>query len=197
MNDAKLKRWDKKGKPYPYIHQKRTLDSKDEELRRSVAQKLAETPKSERLNPANVPDSVYDIPCVMTEFNVRAAFLKHLAKTKFNELRAAGISLKQIKGMRHGYTPNGFNTHHMVPIHGGGTNDFSNLILIRRVPYHDDLHNKVINPQIRGIKEGESEFLFLTNAFLLCKKTLSAKQRKNENKKRQNNKKIKQNPQRL
>ena len=27
------------------------------------------------------------------------------------------------------------------------------------------------------------EFLFLTNAFLLCKKTLSAKQRKNENKK--------------
>ena len=173
MSDAKLKKWEKKGKPYPYVHQKRTLDAKDEELRQSVAKKLAETPKSERLDSANVPDSVYDIPCVMTEFkvpsleerkemrkdfelNVRAAFLKHLAKTKFNELRAAGISLKQIKGMKHGYTPNGFNTHHMVPIHGGGTNDFSNLVLIRRVPYHDDLHNKVINPQIRGIKEGES-----------------------------------------
>lgn len=169
----KPKKTSKKNSPYYYVHKKRPLQTKDEELRRSMAKKLAEMPKSERLKPEDVPDSVYDIPCVITEFkvpsleerkkqrkdfelNVRAAFLKHLAKTKFNELRAAGITLKQIKGMKHGYTPNGFNTHHIVPIHGGGTNDFSNLVLIRRVPYHDDLHNKVINPQIRGIKEGES-----------------------------------------
>ena len=169
----KSKKRSKKNRPYYYVHKKRPLQTKDEELRQSMAKKLAEMPKSERLKPEDVPDSVYDIPCVMTEFkvpslaerkerrkdfelNVRAAFLKHLAKTKFNELRAAGITLKQIKGMKHGYTPNGFNTHHMVPIHGSGTNDFSNLVLIRRIPYHDDLHNKVINPQIRGIKEGES-----------------------------------------
>ena len=163
----------KKGRPYAFIHNKRPPHSKDEDFRSSMVKQLSETPKSNRLDPEKIPDTVYDIPCVMTEFkvppleerkerrrdfelNVRSAFLKYLAKTKFKELRAAGITLKQIQGMKRGYTPNGFNTHHMVPLHGGGTNDFSNLVLIRRVPYHDNLHNKVINPQIRGIKEGES-----------------------------------------
>ncbi|MGN0903754.1 MAG: HNH endonuclease [Alphaproteobacteria bacterium] len=161
----------KPDKSYRFVHQKR--DAKDEKVRQSIAKKLARTPKSERLDPAQVPDTCFDIPCVMMEFKVppleerqerrrefetgvRADFIRHLARTQYKELRAAGITDKQIRGMRQGYTPNGFNTHHMVPIHGGGTNDFSNLILMRRVPYHDMLHNQVINPQIRGIQEGES-----------------------------------------
>lgn len=158
-------------RPYPYVHQKKNL--KEESYRQYVAQKLATMPKSSRIDPKDVPDTFLDIPCVMTEFKVppleerqqtrtdfesgiRADFIKHLAKNHYKELRAAGITDKQINGMKYGYTPNGFNTHHKVPIHGGGTNDFSNLMLIKRIPYHDMLHNQVINPQIRGIEEGES-----------------------------------------
>ncbi len=85
----------------------------------------------------------------------RTAFVKFLAETQEETLLAAGITKKQIEGMKNGLTPHGFNTHHKLPIYGGGTNDFSNLILIRREPYHDMMHYHLINPQIRGMKDGD------------------------------------------
>lgn len=54
----------------------------------------------------------------------RAEFIKFLAKTQRPALLAAGITKKQIAGMENGFTPHGFNTHHKLPIYGGGTNDF-------------------------------------------------------------------------
>lgn len=87
--------------------------------------------------------------------NVRPAFLKHIAETHADDLRKLGISEASIAHMKKGMSPNGFNVHHKQPIHGGGTNDFSNLIFMPIKP-HDELHNLVINPQIQGknIKEG-------------------------------------------
>jgi len=100
----------------------------------------------------------------------RAEFIKYLARTQQDALRQAGISAKQLEGMKKGYTPHGFNTHHKLPIHGGGTNDFSNLILIRKEPWHDMLHYHIINPQTKGMSEGDSRRIIIpdpkTSVFL-------------------------------
>ncbi len=89
------------------------------------------------------------------EKGIRAAFVKYLAKTQKDALLRAGVTRQQIRGMRDGHTPNGFNTHHKHPIYGGGTNDFSNLVLIRREPYHDMMHYHVITPQTATMKTGD------------------------------------------
>ena len=90
------------------------------------------------------------------EMEKRAEFVKYLAKTQKDALIQAGITPKQIEGMKKGFTPHGFNTHHKLPIYGGGTNDFSNLVLVRREPWHDMMHYHLINPQTKGIQEGQS-----------------------------------------
>ena len=123
---------------------------------------------------SKMPDSFLGVPCRKVIFRVpskeeraarrlefeqekRAEFIKFLAKTQRPALLAAGITKKQIAGMENGFTPHGFNTHHKLPIYGGGTNDFSNLVLIRREPYHDMMHYHLINPQIRGMQEGNQK----------------------------------------
>lgn len=86
----------------------------------------------------------------------RVKFLKFLAITQKEQLNKAGFSNKEIQQMAAGKTPNGWNTHHKQSIYAGGTNDFDNLILIRRRPYHDMLHYHLINPQLQGMQEGET-----------------------------------------
>lgn len=85
----------------------------------------------------------------------RPAFLKYLAEHKEAELRAIGVSDTGLALMRKGMSANGFNVHHKLPIHGGGTNDFTNLILMP-VKQHDELHHIVIDPQIKNIAEIKS-----------------------------------------
>ena len=48
-------------------------------------------------------------------------------------------------------------------VYGGGTNDFSNLLLIKRAPYHDMIHYHLINPQVQGMKRGESRKVVIPN----------------------------------
>lgn len=78
----------------------------------------------------------------------RPAFLKYIAEHFPDQLRAIGVTEKGLELMKSGQSANGFNVHHKVPIHGGGSNDFSNLILMP-IKQHDDLHQKIIDPQIR------------------------------------------------
>lgn len=80
---------------------------------------------------------------------VRPAFLKYVAQHFEKELRAMGISDTGLATMRKGYSVNGYNVHHKLPIHGGGTNDFKNLIIMPIKP-HDELHHDVIDPQIKN-----------------------------------------------
>ncbi|CCZ21783.1 putative uncharacterized protein [Acetobacter sp. CAG:977] len=81
--------------------------------------------------------------------NVRPAFLKYIAEHHEPQLRKLGVSDAGLERMKKGLGLNGYNVHHKLPIHGGGTNDFSNLIFMP-IPPHDELHNKVINPQIKN-----------------------------------------------
>lgn len=143
-----------------FLHQKR--------------QKNEIKPQSDRPLYQEKPESFLGVPCRTVDFRVpskeeraarrleferekRAEFIKFLAKTQEPALLAAGITKKQIAGMKNGFTPHGFNTHHKLPIYGGGTNDFSNLVLIRREPYHDMMHYHLINPQVRRMREGEQK----------------------------------------
>lgn len=98
------------------------------------------------------------------EMEKRAAFIKYLAETQQEALKRAGITRKQLEGMKKGFTPHGFNTHHKVPIYGGGTNDFSNLVLVPREPWHDMMHYHLINPQTKGMQEGESRQIVIPDS---------------------------------
>ena len=91
----------------------------------------------------------------------RAKFLKWLANTQEKELvDKLGLTKTDINRMKRGIGVKGFNVHHKLPIHGGGTNDFSNLILEPIFP-HDQLHQDVMNPQISGMKEGETRSILV------------------------------------
>ena len=76
---------------------------------------------------------------------------KHFEK----ELRAMGITDAGLASMRKGYSVNGYNVHHKLPIHGGGKNEFSNFILTPLYP-HDQWHKDVMDAQLLGIREGET-----------------------------------------
>lgn len=87
---------------------------------------------------------------------VRSKFLKHLAQHHEKELvEKLGLTPTDIDGMKKGFTPNGFNVHHKLPLHGGGKNEFSNFILTPLYP-HDQWHHDIMDPQIQGIREGET-----------------------------------------
>ena len=82
---------------------------------------------------------------------VRSKFLKMLANEHEKELvEKLGLTQTDIDGMKKGFTPNGFNVHHKLPLHGGGKNEFSNFILTPLYP-HDQWHKDVIEKQAEGI----------------------------------------------
>jgi len=87
---------------------------------------------------------------------VRSKFLKMLANEHADLLvERLGLTERDIEGMREGYTPNGFNVHHKLALHGGGRNEFSNFILTPLYP-HDQWHKDVMDAQLLGIREGET-----------------------------------------
>lgn len=87
---------------------------------------------------------------------VRKEFLAHIGKNCVKELQALGMSASQIKQIEGGNCPNGFNVHHKLPIHGGGKNEFPNLILMP-IPQHDDLHHKILDPQVSNMQGGSKK----------------------------------------
>lgn len=91
----------------------------------------------------------------------RAIFLQMLANDHEKELvEKLGLTERDLDGMRHGYTPNGFNVHHKLSLHGGGKNEIKNFILTPLYP-HDQFHHDVIDPQLIGIKEGETRKILI------------------------------------
>ncbi|MGD9637559.1 MAG: alpha/beta hydrolase [Alphaproteobacteria bacterium] len=86
----------------------------------------------------------------------RSNFLKKLGSDYSQALEAAGLLPDQVAAMaEEGICPSGYNVHHKKPIHGGGTNDAGNFVLIRDNLYHDMIHAH-LDLQISGMKEGES-----------------------------------------
>lgn len=150
-----------------------TTDYKFVHAKRKGSQGCLPLPAPERRNAAvKAPETFLGMPCKKitavvppieerkarrNEFNmnVRAKFLEHLAKTQRPQLKALGLTDRQIAKMKKGRTPAGFNTHHKVSIYAGGSNDFSNLLLIRDKPYHAMVHYHLINPQMRKLEAGD------------------------------------------
>lgn len=105
----------------------------------------------------------YKVPSMQERKSKRKAFKEFksqvwikAAKESPDKLLAIGISQKQIdEQCAQGRGVNGYNVHHMLPIHGGGKNELSNMVIMP-IPPHDDLHHVVIDRQIQGIKEGET-----------------------------------------
>ena len=87
----------------------------------------------------------------------REKFLKHVASDpdKVAQLKAAGLSDIDIRMMRDGGVPDGFQVHHKLPLDDSGTNDIGNLVLIKNEPYHKALTNAQ-GELTRGMKPGET-----------------------------------------
>ena len=77
---------------------------------------------------------------------------------KITKLEEAGLKEADFMRMKSGKVPKGWQVHHKLPLDDGGTNDFSNLILMKNEPAH-----KVITQTqrrlIRGMEAGETRKL--------------------------------------
>lgn len=71
---------------------------------------------------------------------IRKQFLIDLSN-KVDYIKDAGFSDEDILRMRKGRLPEGWEVHHKVPLDGGGTNSFDNLVLIQKEPHHKVLTN--------------------------------------------------------
>jgi hypothetical protein len=86
---------------------------------------------------------------------LRSRFLKDLARDHEAELRASGFSPFNIAALTRGRVPRGYQVHHIRPLDDGGSNDPSNLVLIRAHPEHEAVH-RFLDPQLQDLRHGES-----------------------------------------
>lgn len=89
----------------------------------------------------------------------RSAWLQDVARQQADQLRAAGVSPKEIERMAaEGKPPDGYQVHHRIPLDDGGTNQADNFILIQDNVEHRALHG-YYNPaelRIRQLAYGET-----------------------------------------
>ncbi|WP_397537124.1 HNH endonuclease signature motif containing protein [Rummeliibacillus pycnus] len=94
------------------------------------------------------------------QFNssVRKNFLKEFANNpiRVEYLRKAGLGEDDIARMKDGLNPKGWQVHHNLPLDDGGTNDFTNLVLIKNDPYHKAVTNEQ-NSLTRGLAPKQSK----------------------------------------
>jgi len=90
----------------------------------------------------------------------RAGFVRSLANdpAKVARLREAGLTDGQIRMLADGKIPQGWQVHHKLPLDDGGTNDYSNLVLIKNEPYHKVITNAQ-NAATRGMTEGQTRLI--------------------------------------
>lgn len=89
----------------------------------------------------------------------RENFIKSIASDsgKIELLNEAGLRSGQIIRMKeNGEVPRGWQVHHKLPLDGGGTNEFDNLVLVKNSAYYQAL-TKQQNEQTCDIKEGETK----------------------------------------
>ena len=97
-------------------------------------------------------------PTIPGTGGVRGDYIQWVAQNHAAELIAGGLKPGQVKYMaanRHMPKDWGFEVHHRVPSEGGGTNDFSNLIVMRKSPYHDAL-SREYGILTQGLEEGKT-----------------------------------------
>ena len=61
-----------------------------------------------------------------------------------------------VKKLKDGFVQKGYQVHHELPLDDSGTNDFSNLVLIKNAPYYKVITNYQ-NSIARTMKIGDSK----------------------------------------
>lgn len=87
--------------------------------------------------------------------NVRSDFLIDFADRNADKLKSLGFTDADIAKLKDGLVPKGYQVHHKLPLDDGGTNDLSNLVLIKNDPYHKVITNYQ-NSLTKGLTAGES-----------------------------------------
>ncbi len=150
---------------YDLVHAKRKSNGKKGKPVKTAAQLNAQAGKFPftEINGFKLKEVEWTVPDKKTRKrrrngfeSVRKEFLKHIGATMEPTLRDLGLTDKQIEQVKKGHAPVGYNVHHKLPIHGGGLNEFSNLILMPIKP-HDELHHKVMDPQVAQMQTGDSK----------------------------------------
>ena len=123
--------------------------------------------KGEKVTLPNVKGQTIQYTKVSTEnlaelrkaFNTtdRKEFLKFLSNddNMLEQLNKAGLTDTDILKMKDGYVPTGYQVHHKIPLDGGGTNSFDNLVLIKNDPYHKVITNSQ-NSVTSGLDAGQT-----------------------------------------
>ncbi len=95
------------------------------------------------------------------QFNssIRKNFLKEFAKdpVRIKYLKDAGLDEGDIARMKDGLNPKGWQVHHNLPLDDGGTNNFTNLVLIKNDSYHKAVTNEQ-NSLTRGLVPKQSNW---------------------------------------
>ena len=95
-----------------------------------------------------------------SQFDTKARpdFVKQMANDSetAKQLKQAGIPEEQLLKMQQGGVPKGWQVHHKIPLDDGGTNDASNLVLIKNDPAHLAITNAQ-NALTRNIAVGETK----------------------------------------
>lgn len=86
---------------------------------------------------------------------VKRAFIRFLAYKGDFDPYIPPLDLKELKA---GHLPQWLNVHHVHPLSGGGSNEFSNLKVISKA-YHIRINKDYYDPQLLGIKEGETRVI--------------------------------------
>lgn len=88
--------------------------------------------------------------------SVRRAFIQDVAQNQGDVLRKAGLTDAEIASARdQGRLPDRFNVHHIKPLDDGGTNDFSNLVIMHKTGDHELVH-RYLDPQIQNLPLGKT-----------------------------------------
>lgn len=89
--------------------------------------------------------------------SVRRKFIKEMINNEntINRLISKGITEIDIKKIKNGEPPIGWQVHHKIPLDDGGTNEFNNLVLIKNDPYHKSLTVFQIS-KIKDLKIGDA-----------------------------------------
>lgn len=81
---------------------------------------------------------------------VKDDFLKYISYHLSNDLRDAGLSEDDIFYLKKGVLPENFNVHIKIPFDYTGSVNFTNMVLMQNLPYHEDIH-RFMDMQMEGM----------------------------------------------
>lgn len=110
--------------------------------------------KRRRISPLTVKQMHKELSAVSRDF------LKFVAKEDGPLAVAAGLEEQGLDLLKYGMLPENFTVHLRIPYEFGGTNEFDNLVLIQRDPYHSTIH-RFIDLQLSRYKDDIPSLLYL------------------------------------